>query len=699
MSTRQKTALFILVPTIVMFLCAPCKSSALSTSPAQVVKEFVKASKEADFKKIAELSCKDSGLYPTLEDAQKLDMSNFGFIEEVIREETCEVDPEGLKIVVARLSFLGKMDFLSFLVFKTEKGWKVHISGDILRKYPIGELSILKTATDFYISNKIKLDVGLRTAQKIVDLETNDARNHHILGYVYQLKESLEDDKGLKESLTEKKFYEFTQTLKFDKHYAEKHLNKQALIIVWKRLLDDPDKELKYYAADKLYEIGEKQSVPILMEKWQNIFEESKWDSTLEHAANQLAEIGGKDSVPFLCKALEVKKAVYVIAHLLGKLGDNRAVPSLIKALDTNDFNTATKVIEALGKIGDKRAEPALKTILEKELGKKLSIWSSSERAEAILYSLDKVTGEKWSNSFMEEKGKIFYPNSILNKINGMFSDIHMWGTKKVDCDILGERLDPSNPNYNRLRQWICERWIKRCPSFNCQKALIKNLNELELVFRIETRDKREYLDTASLTLKKSGNKWNIVDVKEGLPAEEASLKKATHASEDRKTHSEESRNKLTPYDCEKAKEYYKQANSIKEAIGDIEKKISLCKKAIELCPDFPGAHDALGSTYKHKGMYDDAKREYKEALRIDPNYYQAHINLGFFYMEQGRYNDAILEFDEGLRINPNNAVLRYFVGKSYSDHGMHDDAVREGGSHGVTPWGGSHGVMGSHLD
>lgn len=220
MSTRQKTALFILVPTIVM-LCAPCKSSALSTSPAQVVKEFVKASKEADFKKIAELSCKDSGLYPTLEDAQKLDMSNFGFIEEVIREETCEVDPEGLKIVVARLNFLGKMDFRHFLVFKTEKGWKVHISGDILGNYPIGELSILKTATVFYISNEIKLDIALRSAQKIVDLETNDARNHLILGYVYQLKESLEDDKDLKQSFTEKKFSEYTQTMKIDKHYAE----------------------------------------------------------------------------------------------------------------------------------------------------------------------------------------------------------------------------------------------------------------------------------------------------------------------------------------------------------------------------------------------------------------------------------------------------------------------------------------------
>ena len=159
---------------------------------------------------------------------------------------------------------------------------------------------------------------------------------------------------------------------------------------------------------------------------------------------------------------------------------------------------------------------------------------------------------------------------------------------------------------------------------------------------------------------------------------DEASLEKATHDSENRKTHSEELEKKSTLYDCEKAKEYYKQANSINEAIGDIEKKISLCKKAIELCPDFPDAHDALGSTYKHKGMYDDAEREYKEALRIDPNDYKSHINLGFFLMEQGKYNDAILEFDEGLRINPNNAVLRYYIGKSYSDHGMYNDAVRE---------------------
>ncbi|MGR3309163.1 MAG: hypothetical protein ACUZ77_00160 [Candidatus Brocadiales bacterium] len=254
----KKTILFVLVPTVVMILCVQCKSLALSASPVQVVKEFVKASKEADFKKIAGLSCQSTGPYLTLEDAQKLDLSKFGLLEEVIREETYELDLEGLKIVVARFNFFVQIKFCSFLVFKTDTGWKVFTNKeDIVWEYPLRELTILKIATSFYLSNEIKLDVALRLAKKTVDLEPDDAKNHHWLGYIYDLKESLEDNKELKEGLAEKKYSEYTQALKINTRYEEK-FSKETLIIIWERLLEDPDEKLRDYATKKLMEIKQK---------------------------------------------------------------------------------------------------------------------------------------------------------------------------------------------------------------------------------------------------------------------------------------------------------------------------------------------------------------------------------------------------------------------------------------------------------
>ncbi len=139
---------------------------------------------------------------------------------------------------------------------------------------------------------------------------------------------------------------------------------------------------------------------------------------------------------------------------------------------------------------------------------------------------------------------------------------------------------------------------------------------------------------------------------------------------------SEEPRKKLTLSDCEKAKEYYNQANSIK---GDIEKEISLYKKAIELCPDFAKAHESLGIIYySEKGTYDDAIRECKEALRIDPKLVNNHNILGNIYKRNGSFDDAIREYKKALRIDPNYDLAHMNLGYSYKEQSRYDDAISE---------------------
>jgi hypothetical protein len=53
-------------------------------------------------------------------------------------------------------------------------------------------------------------------------------------------------------------------------------------------------------------------------------------------------------------------------ARELGKLGDKRAVPALIRVVETEQFDVVGEIsIEALGQLGDKRAAPALKAVID----------------------------------------------------------------------------------------------------------------------------------------------------------------------------------------------------------------------------------------------------------------------------------------------------------------------------------------------
>jgi serine/threonine-protein kinase len=69
---------------------------------------------------------------------------------------------------------------------------------------------------------------------------------------------------------------------------------------------------------------------------------------------------------------------------------------------------------------------------------------------------------------------------------------------------------------------------------------------------------------------------------------------------------------------------------------------IEQLKKTLELDPNFPGAHTALGSAYAEQGNYTDAIRELQTVRQIvGPNDPTALGILGFVYAKAGRKNDA----------------------------------------------------------
>jgi len=219
-------------------------SPSFSESPVKIVKEFISAAKSANFKKISELSCKDNGPFLTIDDAKSLDISNIGFIEEIIRQEKSEINLKQLYIVVARINFLRAISFKSFFVFKTTKGWRVHVDRNIMKDYPIDKLVAAKIAFSFYYSNTY-IDEYLLLAKKIVMLQPNNVDAHLMLGKIYS-------EKGLKNDALD----EFANALKIDYHYSEKRLEKKVLVDVWSILLRDTDEKVRFYAANNLYNNG-----------------------------------------------------------------------------------------------------------------------------------------------------------------------------------------------------------------------------------------------------------------------------------------------------------------------------------------------------------------------------------------------------------------------------------------------------------
>ena len=66
--------------------------------------------------------------------------------------------------------------------------------------------------------------------------------------------------------------------------------------------------------------------------------------------------------------------------------------------------------------------------------------------------------------------------------------------------------------------------------------------------------------------------------------------------------------------------------------------------KAIEIYPDEPTYHDALGLAYLAKGMHKEALASMDRAISIDRNYSEARVNKAAVYMDQKRWGEAIEE-------------------------------------------------------
>jgi len=106
----------------------------------------------------------------------------------------------------------------------------------------------------------------------------------------------------------------------------------------------------------------------------------------------------------------------------------------------------------------------------------------------------------------------------------------------------------------------------------------------------------------------------------------------------------------------------------------DVLKARLLLEQALELDPDFPGAHGLLGSTYATEygfgwsfdpTLLDRAEELARRELELNPSEPLGHVTLAAAYMFQGRSGDAIRASEKAIELAPNLPIPYYYLAGS----------------------------------
>jgi tetratricopeptide (TPR) repeat protein len=99
---------------------------------------------------------------------------------------------------------------------------------------------------------------------------------------------------------------------------------------------------------------------------------------------------------------------------------------------------------------------------------------------------------------------------------------------------------------------------------------------------------------------------------------------------------------------------------------GDLEHAdaaLESCRRAIELDPSLPEAHNGFGLALKLKGRSQEAAAAYETAIRLRPDYHKAYSNLGTVFQSQGRFAEASAAYQKAVDIMPDYAEGQWNMG------------------------------------
>ena len=100
-------------------------------------------------------------------------------------------------------------------------------------------------------------------------------------------------------------------------------------------------------------------------------------------------------------------------------------------------------------------------------------------------------------------------------------------------------------------------------------------------------------------------------------------------------------------------------------------------KRAVELDPLSPALHTDLGKILYSAGQHDQAMEQYRKALELNPNYFGAHHHLANSYLAEGRYEEAIAEAEKMSANATSEGSGRPFLGYTYAVAGKRAEAEK----------------------
>jgi len=126
------------------------------------------------------------------------------------------------------------------------------------------------------------------------------------------------------------------------------------------------------------------------------------------------------------------------------------------------------------------------------------------------------------------------------------------------------------------------------------------------------------------------------------------------------------------------ATDFYKEFNTA----ADLSEKhryteaVPEWRKAIELNPDDPRAHNNLGLALVETNKPEEALVEYQKSLQLNDQSSSAHNNFGSLLAQQGKIDEALAQFERAVELNPANGRAHCNLGAALSEKGRTEEAL-----------------------
>jgi len=101
-------------------------------------------------------------------------------------------------------------------------------------------------------------------------------------------------------------------------------------------------------------------------------------------------------------------------------------------------------------------------------------------------------------------------------------------------------------------------------------------------------------------------------------------------------------------------------------------------KRALELNPNYPAAHQWYSVFLRAMGRFDEAMAETRKAQQLDPLSLSVNTQMGSLLLLARRFDEAIEQLLQVVELDPNYPTSHFFLGVAYETKGMYEEAIRE---------------------